>query len=161
MRVLKSLIVCTAFIFSGSEASAQTIDDDTKCATIELIMYAPSPDKQKVRGVLDYTLQTMQAVDRTHRLRGHIEIFPQMTGDGRTSVALIAVNRCRSHASITLADTAIETYEAIRTIRTSVGLNGQRRIWARTTLARNASRATALAARQAVQLARASIFEER
>jgi hypothetical protein len=147
MRVIKRLIVCTGFIFTGSEAFAQVIDEDTKCGTVEAIMSAPSPDNQKVREILDFTLQTIQALDRSHRLRRQIEILPQMTVDGRTSVALIVADRCRSRTGITLADTAVETYEAIRTMRTSLGLNAQRRKSARRTLARHASEASALAAR--------------
>ena len=77
-------------------------------------MTAPSPDQRKVKEILDFGLQTMQAVDRLHGLKGQIEIFPQMSEDMRSSVALFVANRCRSREAITLADTAIETYEAIR-----------------------------------------------
>jgi hypothetical protein len=77
-------------------------------------MTALSPDQHKVKEILDFALQTMQAVDRLHHLKGQIEIFPQMSEDLRSSIALFVTHRCRSREGVTLTDTAIETYEAIR-----------------------------------------------
>ncbi len=135
MRVLKSLIASTAFILIGSGALAQNIDEDTKCGTIEKIMDAPSPDKQRVREVLSYILQTMQALDRVHGLRSKTEILSHMTVDGRSLVALAVTDRCRSHGGLTLADTAVETYEAIRAMHAGLGLNEPQRKWAQRPIA--------------------------
>lgn len=134
MRLLAILMAGTVFLSVKSETIAQSLDEDTKCGMIETIVYAPAPDKREVQQILNYTLETMQAIDRLHRLRGQTAIFPQMTDEGRTALALVVANRCRSHAGLTLADTAIEIYEAIRTMRTSLALNGPRRKWARRTL---------------------------
>ncbi len=123
MKILKGLIACTAFMLIVPGAFAQTIDEDTKCGTVEKIMESPSLDKQRVREVVNYILQTMQAVDRVHALKGKNEILTQMTGEGRSSVALIVTDRCHSHRDLTLADTAVETYEAIRAMRASLALS--------------------------------------
>jgi hypothetical protein len=108
------LVVFTVCIFSGTGAFGQSLDEDTSCGAVVKIMTAPSPDQQKVREISDFTLQTMQAVDRLHRLKGQTEIFPQMSEDLRSSIALFVAHRCTGREGITLADTAIETYEAIR-----------------------------------------------
>lgn len=126
MSVFKSLVVSLAFIPAGLAAHAENIDQDTPCAAIVQIVEAPSPDGQKIKEVLDYTLQTMQAVDRLHGLRGQAEIFSQMPVENRTSLALVAVSRCRGRPAVSLTDTAIETYEAIRSKRASLGLGAQR-----------------------------------
>jgi hypothetical protein len=117
MRVLRSIIPCAVLAFSGSNAIAQVIDDDTKCAAIENIIQTASPDRQKV---VNYIVETMRALDRVHGLKGKIEIFPQLTEDGRSALALIVTDRCRTRGSLTVADTAIETYEAIRAIKPSL-----------------------------------------
>ncbi|MGA7323240.1 MAG: hypothetical protein WBX25_01860 [Rhodomicrobium sp.] len=135
MRILKYVVVSTVLLLATSHAYAQSLDDDTACGTVVNILEAPFPDKQRVKEVLDYTLQIMQAVDRLHGLKRQMEIFPQISKEGRSFVALIVTERCRSQHGLTLADTAIQTYEAIRTLRTSLGLNGERRKWARRTLA--------------------------
>jgi hypothetical protein len=114
MSVLRCLVASTAFAFAGTGAFAQSLDEDTSCGAVVKVMTAPSPDQQKVKEILDFALQTVQAVDRLHRLRGQMEIFPQMSEDMRSGVALFVAYRCASREGITLADTAIETYEAIR-----------------------------------------------
>jgi hypothetical protein len=135
MSDLRCLFASTAFVFTGAGAFAQGLDQDTACRTVVKLMAASSPDQQKVKEILDYALQTMQDVDRLHRLGGQIEIFSQMPEKGRSSIASIVVDRCRSHKELTLADTATETYEAIRTMRTSLALNAERRKLARRALA--------------------------
>jgi hypothetical protein len=79
------------------------------------VMTDPSLDQRELKGILSFALQTMQALDRLHGLKGQIEIFPQMSEDLRSSIALFVAHRCRGREGLTLADTAIETYEAIRT----------------------------------------------
>ncbi len=146
MGIFKYIIFSTVLLLSGSGASAQSLDEDTACGAIVNILEAPSLDEQRVKEVLDYTLQIMQAVDRLHGLRGQIEIFPQISKEGRSFVALIVTERCRNRETITLADTAIETYEAIRTLRTSLGLNRERRKSARRMLSSHRSAAKGLGA---------------
>ncbi len=147
MNVLKCCITSILLLLAGSAAYAQSLDDDTTCGAIVKVMDAPSPDKQKVKEILDYTLEIMKAVDRLHQLRGQIEIFQQMSREGRSSVALMVTERCRSREAITLADTAIETYEAIRTTRTVLGLNGERRKRAHRTLSPHRPATTVFAER--------------
>jgi hypothetical protein len=125
MRLLRWLVAATAFVFAGTGAFSQSLDQDITCEAVVKVMAAPSPDQQKVKQILDLALQTMEAVDRLHRQKGQIGIFPQMCEEGRSSVALIVVQRCRSREGLTLADTAIEAYEAIRTMRTRLGLAGK------------------------------------
>src|SRR5262249_43380707 len=110
----RCLVASTVFAFAGMGAFAQSLDEDTDCGAVVKVMAAPSPDQQKVKEILDFALQTMQAVDRLHRLKGEIEIFPQKSDDLRSRFALFVVQQCRSREGLTLADTAIETYEAIR-----------------------------------------------
>ena len=147
MYVLKCFIASTAMLLTGSGAYTQSLDDDTTCGAIVKIIDAPSPDQQKVKEVLDYTLEIMKAVDRLHQVRGQAAIFPQMSKEGRSSVALTVTERCRSREAISLADTAIETYEGIRTMRTILGLNGERRKWSHRTLSRPRPAPTFLAER--------------
>lgn len=125
MSILKCLVAGISLIPAASAALAHSIDQDTPCEAIVKILEAPALDQQRVKEVLDYTLETMQGVDHLHRLKGQIEIFPQMSEDGRVSLALIAIRRCQDRPAVPLADTAIETYEAIRGKRASLGLNGQ------------------------------------
>jgi len=115
MNVLRCLVSATVFVFAGTGAFAQGLDEDTSCGAVVKVMTDPSPDQHKVKEILDFALQTMQAVDRLHHLKGQTEIFPQMSEDLRSSIALFVTHRCRSREELTLTDTAIETYEAIRT----------------------------------------------
>ncbi len=119
MRVLTGIISCAILASSGANAFTQVIDDDTKCAAIENIIQTSSPDKEKVKEVVDYIVETMRALDRVHARKGKTEIFPQLTEDGRSALALIVTDRCRIQGSLTVADTAIETYEAIRAAKPS------------------------------------------
>ncbi len=120
MTVLIRIIACAVLAFSGPSAFAQIVDDDTKCAAIENIIQNPSPDKQKVKEVAEYIVETMRALDHVYGLRGKAEIFPQLTVDGQSALALLVTDRCRTRGSLTIADTAIETYEAIRAIKPSL-----------------------------------------
>ncbi|MGA7330066.1 MAG: hypothetical protein WBX25_37670 [Rhodomicrobium sp.] len=147
MSILRCFVASVAALLAGSSVYAQSLDDDTTCGVIVRVVSAPSPDKQKVKEVLDYTLEVMKGVDRLHRLRGQTELFPQMSKEGRSSVALTATERCRSREAITLADTAIETYEAMRTLRTILGLNSERRKRAHRTLLQPRSAPALLAER--------------
>lgn len=115
MRVLRSIIACAVFVSSGSHLFAQVVDDDTKCAVIESITQTSAPDQQKE--VVTYIVETMRALDRVHGRHGKTEILPQLTEDGRSALALLVTDRCRTQGSLTVADTAIETYEAIRAIK--------------------------------------------
>jgi hypothetical protein len=151
MNVLRCVIASTAMFLTGSGVYAQSIDDDTACGAIVKIIDVPSPDKQKVKEVLDYSLEIMKAVDRLHQLRGQIQIFPQMSMGGRTSVALMVAERCRGREAITLADTAIETYEAIRSMRIILGVNGERRKPARRSISRPRFVPASFAYRQATR----------
>ncbi len=117
MRVLTSIIASAVLASSGFNVLAQVIDDDTKCAAIENIIQNPSPDKQKVTEVVGYIVETMRALDRLHGLKGKTEIFPQLTEDGQSALAFLVTDRCRTRGSLTVADTAIETYEAMRAIK--------------------------------------------
>ncbi len=114
MSVLIGIIAYAVLAFFGTHAFAQVIDDDTKCASIDNIVQTTSPDQQKVKEIVDYIVETMRALDRVHGRNGKLEIFPQLTEDGRSALALIVTDRCRTRGSLTVADTAIETYEAIR-----------------------------------------------
>jgi hypothetical protein len=108
------MVASTAFLFAVTGVSAQSVDEDTSCGAVVKVMTAPSPDQLKAKEILGFALQTMQAVDRLHRLRGQTEIFPQMSEGLQSSIALFVAQRCHNREGLTLADTAIETYEAIR-----------------------------------------------
>jgi len=119
------LVASTAFVFAGTGAFAQSLDQDTPCGEVVKVMTAPSPDQQNVKEILDFALETMQDVDRLHGLKGQNQIFPRMSKEGRSSLALIVADRCHGREDLPLADAAIETYEAIRTMRTSLALAGK------------------------------------
>ena len=146
--VLRGLIVCTALAFIGSGAFAQVTNDDTKCETIEKIINAPSPDKERVKEVLEYIIQTMRALDRLHGLKGKTEIFPKMAEETRSAMALVVADRCRSYSGLTVADTAIETYEAFRIVKASLSLSKPGRKWAPGRVTRRYSSASVPAPRQ-------------
>ncbi len=114
MKVLSSLAISAFLMFSGSGASAQAIDDDTKCGAIEAFIQAPSHGYRNVKLAADYIEETMRAVDRLHGQRGKTEIFPQMNEESRSSLVQAVISRCHSRQAITVADTAIETYETAR-----------------------------------------------
>ncbi len=147
MHVLRCFIASVAALSAASFVCAQSLNDDTTCGAILKIIDAPSPDKQKVKEVMDYTLEIMTAVDRLHQQRGQTELVPQMSKEGRSSAASMATGRCRNSESITLADTAIQTYETIRTLRTILGPNKEARKWAHRRLLPRRSAPTLLADR--------------
>jgi hypothetical protein len=123
MNVLKSLAVSALLMFAGSGASAQVIDDDTQCQSLVTLIQASPPSGTKARDAAAYIEETMRAVDRLHGQRGRAEIFPQMTEDDRSALVQTVIMRCHYHATITVADTAIETYESVRAEGTGLGLN--------------------------------------
>ncbi len=139
MKVLSSLAVSAFLMFAGSGASAQAIDDDTKCEAIEALAQAPSPAGGKVKEATGYIEETMRALDRLHGQRGKTEIFPQMTKQGRSSLVRSVISRCHNRQAITVADTAIETYEAVRAARLGLALSKAAQKPARTRYSRTAA----------------------
>jgi len=128
MRVIVSLVAAIAVVLTWSGAFAQALDEDTKCGVIEKISNDPSANPQRVRDVAQYILQTMQAVDRAHGAEGKPAIFSQMTEEGQSLLAIVAMKRCRGRSEVAVADIAIETYEAIRTIRGALGYDEPRKL---------------------------------
>ncbi|MGO9486292.1 MAG: hypothetical protein ACLPX9_17235 [Rhodomicrobium sp.] len=114
MKVLRSLAVSALLMFAGSGAFAQIVDDDTKCEVLESLGKAPSPGYRKIAEAASYIEETMRALDRLHGRKGKAEILPQMTQDGRSLLVQAVISRCHSRQAITIADTAIETYETVR-----------------------------------------------
>jgi hypothetical protein len=123
MKVLSSLAISAFLMFAGSGASAQAIDDDTKCGAIEAFIQAPSHGYRNVKVAAGYIEETMRALDRLHGQRGKTEIFPQMNEEGRSSLVQAVISRCHSRQAITVADTAIETYETARAARLGLDSN--------------------------------------
>jgi hypothetical protein len=123
MKALRSLAVSALLMFAGSGASAQVIDDDTKCEALVALTQASSPSGTKAKEAAGYIEETMRALDRLHGQRGRAEIFPQMTEDDRSSLVQTVIVRCHYRLAITVADTAIETYEAVRAEGAGLGLN--------------------------------------
>ncbi len=123
MKLLRSLAVSALLTFAGSGAFAQAVDDDTKCETLVAITQASSPSGKKAKQATVYIEETMLALDRLHGQRGKAEIFPQMTEYDRSSLVQTVIMRCHSRKAITVADTAIETYEAVRAAGAGLGLN--------------------------------------
>lgn len=114
MKALKTLAVSALLMSAGCGAYAQTFDEDSKCEAVAAIIQDPSSTDQAVKEISGYIEQTMLAVDRLHGQRGKREIFPQLTEDGRSTLVQAVMVRCQSRQAITIADTAIETYEAFR-----------------------------------------------
>jgi hypothetical protein len=110
-------------MFAGPGASAQVIDDDTKCEALVALTQASSPSGPKAKEAAGYIEETMRALDRLHGQRGKAEIFPQMTEDDRASLVKTVIVRCHYRQAITVADTAIETYEEVRTKGAGLGLD--------------------------------------
>jgi hypothetical protein len=128
MRLLGNLIICAALSFTGfGGAFAQTIDDETKCAVVAKIMDGPSQDKQKVDEMIGYIISTMGTLDHAYGLKGRPEIIPQMTEDGRTGIALIVASRCRSQGGMTIEDMALQTYVAVRAMKSGLGFSEPQR----------------------------------
>jgi hypothetical protein len=128
MRLLGNLIICVALSFTGfGVAFAQAIDDETRCVVVAKIMDGPSQDKQKVDEMIGYIISTMRALDHAYGLKGRPEIIPQMTEDGRTGIALIVASRCRSQGGMTIEDVALQTYGAVRAMKSSLGLSEPQR----------------------------------
>ena len=123
MKALRSLAVSALLMFAGSGASAQVIDDDTKCEALVALTQSSSPSGTKAKEAASYIEETMRGLDRLHGQRGRAEIFPQMTEDDRSSLVQTVIARCHYHLTITVADTAIETYEAVRAEGAGLGLN--------------------------------------
>jgi|SRR5271166_6193388 len=123
MKVLPRLFACFVVLspFAG-QATAQSIDDDTKCRAVNAMMAASIASNGKSADIVTYIEKIMKDLDRAHGLRGKAEIFPQMTANGQSAVALVAIDRCRTHPDLTLADTAVETYEAVRAMQASLGM---------------------------------------
>ncbi len=114
MKVLKSLAVSTLLMFAAPCAFAQGIDDDTKCEALEALSQAPSGGGGRLKEAAGYIQETMRALDRLHGHKGKAEILTQMTDDGRSSLVQTVVSHCHERQAVTIADTAIETYEAAR-----------------------------------------------
>ncbi len=128
MRSLESLVASVFLSFTAFDpAFAQVIDDETKCATATKIIDDPSSDDRKVREVVGYITTTMRALDRAHGLKGRAEMFPQMTEEGQAGIALVAASRCRGQDRVTIEDVALQTYEAVRAMQGSLGLNEAQR----------------------------------
>jgi hypothetical protein len=123
MNVLRSLAVSALLMFAGSGAYAQVLDDDTKCEALVALTQASSPSGSKAKEAAGYIEGTMRALDRLHGQRGRAEIFPQMTEDDRSALVQTVIMRCHERLAITVADTAIETYEAVRAEGAGLGLN--------------------------------------
>jgi hypothetical protein len=148
MRLLGHLIICVAMSFTGFGVSfAQTIDDETKCAVVAEIMDAPSQDKQKDE-MIGYIINTMRALDHAYGLKGKPEIIPQMTHDGQTGIALVVANRCRSRGGMTIEDMALQTYGAVRAMKSGLSLSKPQRTQASARITHQYWKASASSRRQ-------------
>jgi len=123
MFVRIGLFACAAWALTAFESKAQTIDDNTKCSLVGGIMDAPSPDKRKVYELSNYILHTMQVIDHSYGVRGQVEILPRMSEEGRYGVIASASVRCREHPNTTIRNMAIESYEGVRAIGDTLGVN--------------------------------------
>ncbi len=106
---------------AGAGAFAQAIDDDTKCEALEAFSEGPFPGDAMTNAAAGYIEETMRALDRLHGRNGRVEIFLRMTEEGRTSLVQTVISRCHRRQAITVADTAIETYQAARAVGPSFG----------------------------------------
>src|SRR5271165_2259026 len=108
MKVVSGLI---ALMLIGSSALAQGFNDETKCDTIQKNIYAPSPEKEGVKELLEYIVQIMQALDHAHELKGDTAILPTWTVEGLSALAWIVIDRCPTRRDLSVADATIQTYE--------------------------------------------------
>ncbi len=138
MKVLKSLAVSALLTFAGSGAFAQTIDDDTKCGALVALTQESSSGETKAKEAARYIEETMRALDRLHGQRGKAEILPRMPEEARSSLVQTVMIRCHDRQTITVADTAIETYEAMRAAGTGLGLDRSAQVTVRTKQSRAA-----------------------
>lgn len=133
MKMLRTLAASVLLTFAGSSAFAQNIDDDTKCGTLVAFTQDSSSGETKAKEAARYIEETMRALDRLHAQQGKAEIIPRMTEEGRSSLVQAVVIRCHERHAITVADTAVETYEAVRAGGGGVGPNktSQVQAWTR------------------------------
>jgi hypothetical protein len=127
MKVLRSLAASALLAFAGSGAFAQAMDDDTRCGTLVALTQDSSTGEAKAKEAARYIEETMRALDRLHGQRGKQEIFPQMTEESRSSLVQTVMMRCHDRQAVTVADTAIETYQAVRNAKAALGLYGTAR----------------------------------
>jgi hypothetical protein len=139
MKVLRTLAASVLLTFAGSGAFAQNIDDDTKCGTLVTFTQDSSSGETKAKEAARYIEETMRALDRLHAQRGKVEIIPHMTEEGRSSLVQAVVNRCHERQAITVADIAIETYEAVRAAGAGLGLKRTSQVPARTRYSQTAT----------------------
>ncbi len=139
MKVLSSLAISAFLMFAGSGASAQAIDDDTKCGAFEAFIQVPSHGYRNVKVAAGYIEETMRALDRLHGQRGKTEIFPQMNKEGRYSLVVAVISGCHSRHAITVADIAIEAYETARAAGLGLDSNKTAQMPVRTRYSRTAA----------------------
>jgi len=120
MKVVSGLI---ALMLIGSSALAQGFNDETKCDTIQKNIYAPSPEKEGVKELLEYIVQIMQALDHAHELKGDTAILPTWTVEGLSALAWIVIDRCPTRRDLSVADATIQTYETIRSMKPGLSLD--------------------------------------
>jgi hypothetical protein len=111
--------------------AAAAVDDDTTCETVNSVMETSAPGSKKAKEIVLHVRKTMKALDRTHGLEGKHQIFPKMTKSGQSALALFAASRCKVRPELTLTDTAVETYEAVRATHANLGAKKLKRREAR------------------------------
>jgi hypothetical protein len=139
MKVLRSLAISALLTFAGSGAFAQTIDDDTKCGVLVAVTRDSSTGETAAKEAARYIEETMRAIDRLHGQGGKAEILPQMTEESRSSLVQTVMMRCHDRQAVTVADTAIETYEAVRSAGAEFGLDRSAKVTVRTKHSRAAT----------------------
>jgi hypothetical protein len=124
MKLRGSLFACAFLLLNGfSVAHAEFIGDETKCSEVAALMERQPPDKEQQQEALNYIVTSMRALDRAYALKGKAEILAKMTDEGQNSIALLAASRCKSHGDLPVEDVAVDTYQGVRAIQGSLGLN--------------------------------------
>jgi hypothetical protein len=113
---LRCLLVFGLSCAALSMARANSLDDDTSCGAIAALLNGED-GKEKLPEVVSYILGIGAALDRAQALRGKPQILSRMTEEGRFAMALVVVDRCQARPELTVADTAVQTYEAVRTMQ--------------------------------------------
>jgi hypothetical protein len=111
---MRKCIVGLAQVLSAMPATAQTIDERTKCAVVSTIYNAPQVDLLKVRAIGEYAESVFSALDHKNAAEGRPQIIARMSADGLLKTLAMIPAWCNQHPEETLWQSVINVYEGLK-----------------------------------------------
>lgn len=99
---------------------AEPVTNQTRCPVA--VAAFDANNREKALEAVTFIKNAMEALDSMHTENGEPGIIAQLSDDGFTKLALLAVERCREYPKSTVYNSAAFVYQGTREAELSTGL---------------------------------------